>query len=157
MMLRHVRRTLPLFILPLAFPTLSHAQTWQFEAKKDALSDADRSFVYTASEDGGAVLAWKCMSDGVNVALDGGYTHFGNFPQVTYHFDDDPPVGPSGWLSSTGGNSVSAPMSLVPALTKQTQKSTKLVLRIAGYTGPPHTYVFSLVGFTKQFRRLPCR
>jgi hypothetical protein len=148
---------LALLVLLLALPKPSQAQNWQFEAKKNPGSDADRSFVYTASEDGDAVLAWRCMSDGLNVTVDGGYTHYGHYPQVTYHVDDAPPVGPRGWLSSTGGNSVSAPMSLVPALTKQAQRGTKLVLRIAGYTEPPHTYVFSFIGFTKQYRRLTCR
>lgn len=129
--------------------------------RMDPMSDVDRSYAAVPAQEEGelqnGLLAWRCMSDGLNVAYAPG----------TYLNSDDPiPLrwrldknDPADWVSgtpSTDGTTVFLPMMWVVTFTRGAKKASKVVVQAKDYEGTPVTETFSMAGLTQALKSLSC-
>lgn len=130
----------------------------------DPMDDTDRSNIFTLAKDpggrSGAVLMWKCLSDGLNVAylFD---TYMGGDSddevRVRYRVDQKKASDVLYWALAQSNEAAWMPMRYVEAFTEQARAGMKAVLRVTDpLDGETHTDEFGLNGLSVALGRLPC-
>ncbi len=161
-------------MLMLAFGIVSTAAAQEPEqigdffyvSSTDPFDDADRSLIATieidAEEyvDDTAFLAWRCMSDGLNVVY-GFNSYMGGDEEdrvlVRYRIDDDQPTEFESWGLMQGNDAAWIPMHWVSQFTAQAMAANKVVFRVTDpLDGETLTHEFSLAGLSQAIGRLSC-
>lgn len=147
----------------LLLPGVGQAQTatqmraWTYHREVDPLTDKGRETVVAADSELTAILGWQCYDGTLRVVLSTtDYLGSSDRRAVAYRFDHDSIVYTM-WLPGTDGKMAGPPEEQIGRLTEQAKKARRLVIRISDFERVRHTYIFSLMGFTKQFQRLTCR
>jgi hypothetical protein len=156
-----MRRLMIAAVVVVAMSATLSAQEWTYTKSGDTMTDADRSFVFVQSDDRTGILAFRCMSDGVNIMFSWGkyLTDKDDTILVMYRFPPAPSTQYRGWDMPTG-NSKSlafAPMSLVPQLVKQMLAASVMTLRVQDSNdGEEVTKTFQLAGAGEAIQKLSC-
>jgi hypothetical protein len=110
-------------------------------------------------DDRDAAIAWRCMSDGLNVIYLAG-KEFDDVPDVSMRMvvDNDLPSGVSHWGLMRGHRAAYLPPDEVPAFTHRAMAGKKLVLEVTDpHDGITYTEEFSLAGLAGALDYiLPC-
>jgi hypothetical protein len=126
----------------------------------DDFDDTDRSLIATSGEDGG-LLAWRCLSDGLNVVLDV-ETYYGGDDdddiQVRYRFDQNEASGYEYWRLFPAQNEISYQrMNQVPGFTAQARLADSVVVEaVDPLDDESNRFTFELDGFSEALNLLPC-
>ncbi len=128
----------------------------------DAMTDIDRSLIYTESKDAPRLLrspriAWRC--DGPDMEL---FVRAGDFltsddpVAIQWRFDSKGAAQPTKWDVSTTGTAAFAPRNSIAAFTNEAKGAIRLRVRLTDYGGTPYNYEFSMTGLTSAIERLNC-
>lgn len=137
-----------------------------FVASADPFEDDDRSMVATieigADEyvDDNAFLAWRCLSDGLNVIY-GFNSYMGGDDDdrvlVRYRIDSREATDFESWSMMQGNDAAWIPMHWVSQFTAQAMAGSKVVFRVTDpLDGETLTHEFSLAGLGQALTRLSC-
>lgn len=166
-MCAHVRLVLWFSLLISVMPSSAVGQdrigSFHIVASNDPFDDSDRSSILNLGTDlerGTPSLAWKCMSDGLNViVLIGGYMggDSNDRVRVRHRFDSDPASGEEYWRLLSGNESAYIPMNQVKRFTSRAMTSDQVLIRITDpLDGENRTNTFELEGLRRALQTLPC-
>jgi hypothetical protein len=142
-----------LLALAMATPSLAAAQVtragdFTVISAKDPLDNSNRSLAFSATVDEEKGLAWKCLSDGMNVIL----TFDKWIPDdrgrqllVRHQFDKQDAAIPGYWTLAPDGKAAYLPLSEVASFTEMAKSSKRVVLRVSNpLYNETYTFDFSL-------------
>lgn len=134
----------------------SAGASFTFVAKTDAITDANRSFIYADGlENEDATLYFQCMEDGLNVYVDPD-EYLGDEPYGLYRFDKLAATPEFDWDSSTKGTVAYLPLSRLKTFISAARKARVLTVRLYDYDDAPTTMSFDLTGLAASLQKLPC-
>jgi hypothetical protein len=132
----------------------------------DPFDDDDRSMIATIELDAdeyledSAFLAWRCMSDGLNVIYAFNSYMGGDSDDrvlVRYRIDRQDPTDFESWSLMQGNDAAWIPMRWVSQFTQQAMAASKVVFRVTDpLDGETLTHEFSLAGLRDALPRLSC-
>lgn len=132
----------------------------------DPFDDDDRSMIATIELDAdeyledNAFLAWRCLSDGLNVIY-AFNSYMGGDEEdrvlVRYRIDRQEPSDFESWSLMQGNDAAWIPMQWVSLFTEQAMGASKVVFRVTDpLDGETLTHEFSLAGLGQALSRLSC-
>lgn len=127
---------------------------------RDALTDANSSFILSMAESEEGALGWKCMEDGLNVVLAFGTYYEGdqdNDILVQYRFDETEPDPQEYWGLLSGKEMAFIRMAKVAPFTGRALDAKRIVVRaVDPYDNETRTFVFGVKGLEDALENLPC-
>ncbi|GMV06373.1 MAG: hypothetical protein AMXMBFR53_26490 [Gemmatimonadota bacterium] len=151
-------------VLLLAGPTTAQQRfgAFTFERAADAITDADRSRVWTSALEPTATrnaqLVWRCngVSDIELFLAADEFLNSRASASVIWRFDREQASERQRWPVSTNGTAAFAPQEVIPAFSDAARAANQLVVRVADYRGVEYDSRFAMSGVTAALQRLPC-
>lgn len=126
----------------------------------DPITDEDRSYVKSWSEDRSSSLTWLCEGQTLRIQVSYSgllfYSHRDEGYAVTLRFDKEKPAETRFWNTLSQSSTLLLDSDQVEAFSIHAMKSAQVVLRAVDGDRDTQTGVFSLVGLRQALMTLPC-
>lgn len=161
------RHLLPVALVALySTPVPAHTQeigSFIYSHSLDDFTDEDHSTIATADEEASALLAWRCLADGLNVLLHAGRYMGGDADDdddilVRYRFDKQDASDREYWRLFPGQNEIAyARMNRVDAITVEALGAETVVIEtVDPLDSESRRFRMSLTGMRTALGKLPC-